>query len=57
MDKKLFRELTSSINEAGKVLRGEIKPGVVHYFSSEEVKRLRSANKRVNKSRDRNSKQ
>jgi putative transcriptional regulator len=41
MDKKLFGELIASVREAGKIARGEARPGRVHLYSAERVRRLR----------------
>lgn len=41
MNKKLFGELIESIKEAGRIARGEAKPGRVTVYSQDRVKELR----------------
>ena len=47
MDKKLFGELIASIREMGKIGCGEAKPGRVHVYPAERVRRLRKISTRV----------
>ncbi len=41
MDNELFNELLTSIQEAGKIMRGETKPMQVYEFEEPDVKAIR----------------
>ncbi len=42
MKKELFNELVESIEEAGKIRRGEAKPSRVFHYRPADIKRIRS---------------
>ena len=41
MKKELFEELVTSVKEAGRIHRGEVKPSRAFVFQPEEVKQIR----------------
>ena len=41
MNNELFNELLTSVQEAGKIMRGEMKPSRVHEFVDPDVKAIR----------------
>ncbi len=41
MNNELFNELSISVQEAGKIMRGEMKPSRVHEFVDPDVKAIR----------------
>lgn len=45
MDKKLFADLIASIEEAGRIGRGEAKASRVHVYSGDAVRKLRDSYK------------
>jgi len=47
MNEKEFNNLSASVKEAGKIKRGEMKPGRVRKFSPADIKAIR---KKLNKS-------
>jgi putative transcriptional regulator len=42
MDKDLFNQLTESIKQAGKISRGEMKPGRMFHYKNLDVKSIRN---------------
>ena len=43
MDNELFNELLTSVQEAGKIMRGEKKPARVYEFEKPDVKAIRES--------------
>jgi len=43
MNRELFRDLSKSIKEAGKIRRGEIKPSRIYTYDAVDIRRLRES--------------